>query len=359
MANQILTPEIIAKESAMITENNLVAGSLTYKAYSPEFQKKGDSITVRKPASFVAKDFNDGTPITIQNATEEGVTLKLDKFKDVSFEVTSKELALDIAEFSGEFIQPAISAITQQIDSDILNAANEFPYFYERGANPALTDFAQMGKVLNNNKVPFADRYAVLNSNHYADYVAMEGIARVDASGSAEGLRKASMGEVMGFGTYLDQNMPKSNTCAASVGTATGTLGSNFFTVTGDVSALKNGVRFTVAGDTAVYAVTGVDIAAKKIFVDKAIGVAASAKALTFIGQKDCSLFFHKNAIALVSAPLELPSGANVATADFEGVTIRVVMGYDINTKKTIVSLDCLYGVAVINPVLGARLISA
>ena len=359
MGNQILTPDIIAKESAMITENNLIAGSLAYKAYSPEFQKKGDSITIRKPASFIAKDFNDGTPISIQNATEEGVTLRLDKFKDVSFEVTSKELSLDIAEFSNEFIQPAISAITQQIDSDILSASNEFPCFYERGANPALGDFAQMGRILNNNKVPFADRYAVLNPDHYADYVAMEGIARIDASGSADGLRKASMGDVMGFGTYLDQNMPKSNTSSASIGTASGNIESNFFVVTGDISTLEKGVRFTVAGDTTVYAVVETDLLVKKIYVDKIIAVNSSSKAVTFMPSKDCSLFFHKNSIALVSAPLELPSGANVATADFEGVTIRVVMGYDINTKKTIISLDCLYGVAVINPMLGARLISA
>lgn len=57
MANTFLTPDIIAKEALMVLENNLVMAGLVHRDYSPEFAKVGDTITIRKPAKFIAKNF--------------------------------------------------------------------------------------------------------------------------------------------------------------------------------------------------------------------------------------------------------------------------------------------------------------
>ena len=40
-----------------ILVNNLVYADLVHRDYSPEFQQIGDTITVRNPATLVAKDF--------------------------------------------------------------------------------------------------------------------------------------------------------------------------------------------------------------------------------------------------------------------------------------------------------------
>ena len=357
MANTFLTPSILAKESARILENNLVAGALAYKAYSSDFAKVGDTITVRKPASFTAQDFSSS--ISVQNATETGITLRLDKFKDVSFAVTAKDLSLSLDDFSARLLQPAMVAIRQQIDADVLAVAPEFPYFYQRGASATLADFAQVGKVLNDNKAPMDDRYAVLNPSHYADYVALDGIARVDASGTSAGLRNASLGRVLGFDTYMDQNMPASPTNSVTTGAASGTKGDAYFTVATASEGVPVGAMFTVADDTTVYTVTGIDATDKKIFVLGGVQKTASSKAVTFANGINTSLFFHKNAIALVSAPLESLAADKTATETYNGITIRVTMGYDINTKKDIVSVDCLYGVKVMETALGCRLLSA
>lgn len=61
-------------------------------------------------------------------------------------------------------------------------------------------------------------------------------------------------------------------------------------------------------------------------------------------------IVFHKNAIALVTAPLALPNGAAKATVfDFEGFSIRVVYGYDMVKKTDTISLDMLFGTKVLD----------
>ena len=96
--NTILTPDIIAREALMVLRNNAVMANLVHRDYSNEFVGAvGDTITVRKPATFVANEYSGA--IEVQDATETGVEVKMDKHLDVSFAVTAKQLTMDIADF--------------------------------------------------------------------------------------------------------------------------------------------------------------------------------------------------------------------------------------------------------------------
>ena len=99
MGNTFLTPEIIAKESLMVLRNNAVMANLVHRDYSDEFVAGvGDKITIRKPAKFTANEFSSN--ISIQDATEGSTDITMDKHLDVSFAVTSKQLTMDIEDFS-------------------------------------------------------------------------------------------------------------------------------------------------------------------------------------------------------------------------------------------------------------------
>ena len=76
MPNTILTPDIIAREALMILQSNTVMGGLVYRDYEGEFgpAKVGDTITIRKPTSFQAKEFS-GT-IEAQNINEDSMPLR-------------------------------------------------------------------------------------------------------------------------------------------------------------------------------------------------------------------------------------------------------------------------------------------
>ena len=57
MGNTFLTPSIVANEALMVLESNLTMANLVHRDYSDEYVQVGDTITIRKPAKFVAKNF--------------------------------------------------------------------------------------------------------------------------------------------------------------------------------------------------------------------------------------------------------------------------------------------------------------
>ncbi len=208
MANTILTPDIIAREALMVLSNNAVMANLVHRDYSEEFVGAvGDTITIRKPATFVANEFTG--EITVQDAKETGVEVKMDKHLDVSFAVTSKEMALDIADFSKQFIAPAVQAIIDKMDNELIaleaGAVNRVPH-----ASGAITpaDMIAARKYLTQNAAPLADRRFVVGANAEADLLSNELFVSAEKVGDAgTALREASLGRKFGMDVYVDQNV--------------------------------------------------------------------------------------------------------------------------------------------------------
>ena len=218
MANTFLTPSIIAREALMQLENNLVMAGLGHKDYSEEFVEVGDTITIRKPAKFVAHNFTGS--IISQDASEGSVPVKIDRHRDVSFSVTSKEMTLDIKDFSEQLITPAMMAIAQAVDQDILNETANITDAVTATANPTdLKDIANLSKRLDLKKAPVAQRRLVCNPNHWYNYATTDNLAKVAYAGNGDALRNAELGRLFTLDTYMDQNCP--DTLAATAGTAT------------------------------------------------------------------------------------------------------------------------------------------
>lgn len=278
MPNTILTPDIIAREALMVLRNNAVMANLVHRDYSEEFAAVGDTITIRKPATFTANEFG-GDKITVQDATETGVSVTIDKHLDVSFAVTSKEMALDIADFSKQFLVPAMQAFADKVDKYLIgleaSATNRVPH-----ASGEITpkDMIEARKYLTQNAAPLADRRFVVGATAEADLLNSELFVSADKVGDeGTALREASLGRKFGLDCYVDQN------------------------------------------------------------IDKADGYTPS-------------IAFHKNAMALVTRPLALPQGAvKAAIVNYDGFGLRVVYGYDMNTKKDTVSIDMICGVKLLD----------
>ena len=77
-----------------------------------------------------------------------------------------------------------------------------------------------------------------------------------------------------------------------------------------------------------------------------------------YVVSKPHSLAFHRNAIALVTRPLALPMGDDrAAIISGNGLGVRVVYGYDQDTKKDTVSLDVIYGIQTLDDTLAVKLV--
>lgn len=356
--NKILTPDIIAKEALMQLEANLVMAGLVHRDYSKEFVKVGDTITIRKPAKFVAKNFLG--QVEEQDLSEGSETVKMDRYRDITVPITSKEMTLDISDFSEQVVKPAMSAIATAIDEDCLavgiqNAKNKVSV----SSNPTIKDLANVGKALDKAKAPRDNmRNLVLGVDSTYKYNTLAEFTDISASGSSQALRDATIGKAYTMNTYMSQNAPAS--VASSAGTVTslkvtGNQGETKFAcsdvtpATGKLNAgdkiVVNGYVYTVKEDATAAAGAIAELKVDEKVVSK---ISSATEATPII--KEHNLGFHRNGLALVTRQLELPAGAaKCAVASANGLAVRVVYGYDQDTKTDKISFDIIYGVKDLN----------
>lgn len=110
------------------------------------------------------------------------------------------------------------------------------------------------------------------------------------------------------------------------------------------------------------YTVLSVDSVASSFQVDRPlISSIANDLAICFGPGGGYNLAFHQNALALVNRPLALPmsgTGATAAVRDYNGISVRVTISYDAVAQAHRVTLDMLYGIAVLDSTLGAIMYS-
>lgn len=290
MANTFITPTVVARRGLPTLYNNMVLAALVSQDYNAEFNGKvGDTITVRKPAVFTAVDFDTTARTTTwQDATEDSVSVVLDKIKHVPFHVTDEQMTLEISDFQTQLLQPAMEALAQGIDGDL---AEKLVDTAEGGGgggtvnksdDPATTDtanfvFRKARERLTRNKLPLTDRYSVLSPEAVTDTLGDPVFLEADKSGSTDALRNAIVGRALGFETYESQ-------------------------------VLGYG-----AGDR---------------------------------GQAD-GVAFHKSAVILAIRPLNKPRGVaaeNAAVESWKGLSLRVIYSYDEDAKQDQVVVDTMYG---------------
>lgn len=357
MGNTILTPEIIAKEALMVLESNLTMANLVHRDYSKEFVNVGDTITVRKPAKFVAKNFIG--EVEEQDLTEGSVPVKMDRYRDVTVPITSKEMTLDIKDFSEQVVQPALSAIAQAVDEDLLTVGIEKAASQVAvSGTPVIGDIANIAKALDNKKAPRDNlRNLALAVDTLYKYNTLDNFAKVSYKGDSQALKESEIGKVYTMNTFMSQNAPQNT--SATAGTVTSykvvcTAGAKQFTVSAGSAAtgtikkgdklIVNGYLFECDEDLTLSSGAGTLKVTEKI--PFTIETATAVKIIN----KAHSLGFHRNGLALVTRQLELPQGAaKAAIASANGLAVRVVFGYDQAHKKDKISFDIIYGIKDLN----------
>jgi hypothetical protein len=296
MANTFITPSVIASRGLATLYNNTVLAALVSRDFDAEFSGKvGDTITIRKPATFTAATFDKTARTTTwQDATEDSVTVTLDTIKHVPFHVTDEQMTLNVTDFQTQLLNPAMEALVQAIDGDLAEKLVDVAEGAGGGGtvrmsdDPATTDsanyvFRKAREKLTRNKLPLTDRYAVLSPEGTTVALGDEIFLAADKSGSTDALRDAIVGRALGFETYETQ----------------------------------------------------------------VLGLGAGDR-----GQAD-GVAFHRSAVIAAIRPLAKPRGVaaeNSAVMNYKGLSLRVVYSYDENAKQDQVVVDIMYGLAAAYP---------
>ncbi|TCO64381.1 P22 phage major capsid protein family protein [Actinocrispum wychmicini] len=211
MPNQLLTVNVIAREAiATLYEATVMAG-LVHRDYEGDFTgNSGDTITIRKPATFTVTEFNRATGIVLQDVKESSTSLTLNKIPDISFAVTSEDWSMRITDFSEQFLQPAMEAISQYTDRLVLGLRADITQLVEynpTAPNPSDV-LVDAGKVLNDANVDTAQRRAVADTTLTALFQKDPLFTQAQQVGDdGTALREASIGRKRGFDNYMSQNV--------------------------------------------------------------------------------------------------------------------------------------------------------
>lgn len=360
MSNSFISVKEIARQALPRLIENLVFPNLVHKDYSNDFQVgKGATIQVRKPVMLTAQTFSSTT--SAQDIKEQSVDVTLDTLADVSVEYGAIAAATSVDDLNRLFIEPAAVALASKINQDGLKLAAKIPYVVgTAGTTPdGLDDFANAAKVLNEHKVPMTERYGVWDPAANAAFQQLAALVNAEKSGTTEALRAGAIGRVFGIDNYMAQSIAKyTKTGAGTVKIDNGAgyaAGTTAIHVDGVSTALAAGDRVTIGGKGYLVATAGeLSTADQDITLDHGLEAAvADNDDVTLIANNAVqNIVFHKNAFAFVTRPLDTPKGVEAYTTSYNGISLRVVRGYDMTYKKDMLSMDVLYGYKAIYPEL-------
>jgi hypothetical protein len=452
------TPELWAHEGLAILEENMVAASLVHRDFSMEVANFGDVVNTRRPGVFKSKRKVDSDSIVLQDATATNVQVPLDQHFYISFTIRDGEASKSFQDLIQIYLLPGMQGIARGIDRAILGQVHKFldnkvGKLQGLTSSTAKDTILEARETLNRNLAYPQGRNMVLAPGAETAMLQTElFIAAMKRGDGGAALREASLGRILGFDTYMDQNTPAK--LAASADTFAGTsnnahaagtaANANLNVVILGIEVLageyvvfeENGQPTTANGSTSStnttvvhleealkYAVTATGVvtayqhchtgnttytagyskgiavasytAGKQptvgqlvsfgvgttrhtytiieayleaveagtcvIWLDRPLDRTVTAGDAVFPGPAGTyNLALHKDALALVSRPLALPNtamGVRSQVANYNDIAMRVSMQYQISAQGTVVTLDLLAGIALLDARLGCVLL--
>jgi hypothetical protein len=393
MANTLLTVSQITRESLRILHQKLNFIGNINRQYDSSFAKSGakigDSLRIRLPNQYVVRS---GATLSTQDTTEQVVTLQANNQIGVDLNFTSVDLTLSLDDFAARILDPAMSVLAANIESQVLAQVMPDVYNAVNGIGAATT-FLQVltaRKILTDNLTPNDNnRNVILNTQANIDIIdAVKGLFN-DTATIAKQYKEGMVGRTAGFDFYentlLQESTSGSSTTATTSGAVT-TNGSTSLVVTA-AQTYKKGDVFTVAGSFAVHPETKVATSRLQQYVVTAdvtagttinfapavytsgplqnvtaAGIPTGAT-LTKVGGASAvykpSLAFHKDAFTFATADLVMPSGVDFARREtMDGISMRIVRQYDIVNDKFPCRLDVLWGAKTIRPQTACRILT-
>ena len=391
--NALLSPSIITKETLVILENNLVAAGKVNRQFENQFVKIGNSLTIRKPNRFTV---TTGPGLSIQNITEPSTSITISNQKHVDFQFSSQDLTLTIEEFSERYCKPAAVQLANTIDYDVLT--NTFGFSNLVGSAGSLpssfASLAAVGQRMDELSAPQDGRVLILNPAAY--WSIANGLSNLFVTRVSEPALKGFLANIANFMIYMDQNV-QSHTWGAFAGTGVvngaNQTGSSIVTngwtasvtglfAQGDVINLAgvfqvNPQNRQSTGQLKNFVITGPvnsDSGGNAVLpIFPAINTSGafqnasgSPANLALVGvvsspTKSTGYFnnigFVRDAMGLVTVPLELPEGVDFRSREmWKGISMRVARAWDINNDVFPCRIDVLYGTALFYDDLAVRL---
>jgi hypothetical protein len=395
MANTLLTPDMILRESMRILHQKCnFIGNITRKydsSFAKEGAKIGDTLRVRLPNEYVV---TDGPTMSGggQDTVEQSVSLPVTNQKHVGMNFTSADLTLSLDDFSSRIIEPAMARLAANVEADALTMINSVANMVDQdGSAFTLNTILNGRKRLNDSLAPMDNsRTALLSTEANVKVVdQLKGLFQ-DSTEIAKQYKEGMMGRTAGFNFYentllLPHTTGTANKTTGYLTNGASQTGSTLVIDTGSTSFLV-GDRINIAGVFDVHPETKQITGKLKQFVVTANSgtsatslsispsiVATGARQNVSVAVPDgaaiiklgaangettgTDIVFHKDAFLFATADLVMPSGVDFAARkNIDGISMRIVRQYDIKEDRFPCRVDILYGYVAARPELACVL---
>lgn len=292
VANAIV--KLVAADALPALVGNLVMGNLVNRDYEPILAQAGDTVNVPIAPQLVANNILEGGSVQPQVANLGNASIVLNTHVEATFQVPDVTKVLAVPDLLRVYMQPAVIAIAEKIESDLLGLYASFTANSPLGiAGTSITEalLDQAETALFSARVPSSEpKYLVVDSATYSALRQIPRFSEFHTAGEA-GLRSlidGTIGKIKDFYVFRSQYVSKTGSSPVSTH----------------------------------------------------------------------NLAFAKDAIGLVIRRLPQPlpgTGAIAEYAEFGNFGMRVTMSYQPNTLAQQFTVDVLYGAAVLRNGFGVQ----
>jgi P22 coat protein - gene protein 5 len=213
VANAIV--KLVAVDALPALMGNLVMGNLVNRDFEPTLAQGGDTVNVPIPPTLVANNLSEGGTVQTQNPSLGNAQIVLNTHAEATFQVPDVTKVLAVPDLLKLYMQPAMVALAEKIETDLLNTYAMFTSNAPVGTagspiTEAIVDAAETE--LFQAKVPASEpKYLVVDANTYAQLRQIERFSEFQTAGEA-GLRAlvdGTVGKIKDFFVFRSQFVSK------------------------------------------------------------------------------------------------------------------------------------------------------
>jgi len=215
--NDAFIPEKWAMEGLMQLEENMVIANLVHRDFEPEIARVGDVVNTRRPGEFEIDRKVDGDTLNYQDAASTNVQVKLDQWFTQPFVIYDGEESMSFKDLVTVYLAPAMRTIARGIDRSVLGRFHSFL----GGVNDRVGRLENLAsatsdetvldarEVLNVNLAPLDEqRHLVLSPRSETALLKNDMFMKANERGDGGmALENARLGRILGFNTWMGQNV--------------------------------------------------------------------------------------------------------------------------------------------------------
>jgi hypothetical protein len=214
VANAIV--KLVAADALPVLVGNLVMGNLVDRDYEPVLAQAGDTVNVPIPPTMVANNILEGDSVQTQNPNLGNAQIVLNTHVESTFQIPDVTKVLAVPDLLKVYMQPAVAAIAQRVETDLLSLYAGFPASVGTPGTPiteAVIDAAETALFLS--KIPpHEQKYIVVDAATYSTWRQIPRFSEFQTAGDA-GLRaivEGTIGKVKDFFVFRSQFVQKTGT---------------------------------------------------------------------------------------------------------------------------------------------------